>query len=549
MATTGGKAIANFFVRLGFDFQNEEAVNDFEKRINQASKSIKDLARDAALAAGAFALWLGKTVNEADNLSDTAAAIGVTATSLASLRYAADQMGSSGAEMDNTLINIQRTMGQVVEGVGRGVTYFQKLGLSARDANGRMKPTLEMYLEIANKFQHMSMQQAQGIGEGLGISPSQVMMMRAGVKAIVEYSDEWFKLSGATEAEVQNVAQFQNTINASKAALQGFFTSLASGIINQMRTPLKEVSNWWERNRNNIIKGLTDFIVTLGTALNNFINSPFVKVLDEVAVAIAQNKNYMSALIAVIAGWTFLKVGIGLLQPFINLINVLKNGWVVLTVVVNLFRATWIKTAAMFLIDIGKMIVGLSLLGVAAVMNAAKQIAAWTAVGIAEWLANAPLLVIIGTIALIVAAIAGVVYAVTHWAQVSKVLGDIWDWVKKKAEAFWDWLGDKFKWFTDKIQSVEHFFGMGGGNDSGTPVAQGVATPNSAPAHWTPGADAARGAAVSGAKGVSVSHVDNSRNVYNIHATDPKGTADEIERRSAERQRALIRNAQSQVKS
>lgn len=65
----------------------------------------------------------------------------------------------------------------------------------------------------------------------------------------------------------------------------------------------------------------------------------------------------------------------------------------------------------------------------------AKIVIAAVAVGI-----GAAIWIVLGPIALIPAAIIGVVYAIKHWDKIKKVAGDVWGWVKEKAGGALDWI-------------------------------------------------------------------------------------------------------------
>lgn len=80
-----------------------------------------------------------------------------------------------------------------------------------------------------------------------------------------------------------------------------------------------------------------------------------------------------------------------------------------------------VKTVAQIGLQIGKW----ALLGAQALIHAAKVAAAW--------------MIAMGPIALVIAAVAGLVAAIViHWDTIKAAIGAAWDWVKEKSAAVWD---------------------------------------------------------------------------------------------------------------
>jgi hypothetical protein len=107
-----------------------------------------------------------------------------------------------------------------------------------------------------------------------------------------------------------------------------------------------------------------------------------------------------------------------------------SNGKKVVTWLGNMAAAA-VKEGAKGVLWTGKFAAKWIVLGAKALLGAAKVAAAW--------------LIAMGPIAIVIAAVIGLVYIIIrNWDTIKRVTGQLWSWIKKTASDFWQWLQRAF---------------------------------------------------------------------------------------------------------
>lgn len=96
-----------------------------------------------AVAAGVRS-FVGEVTTAADDLGDTAERMGVTATELQRLQYAAERGGASAEDMGIAYKGLSNALLQAKGGSAEIASLFKKLGVESRDASGNQKGLAEI---------------------------------------------------------------------------------------------------------------------------------------------------------------------------------------------------------------------------------------------------------------------------------------------------------------------------------------------------------------------------------------------------------------------
>ena len=107
----------------------------------------------AVSVAGMAALAKG-AIDTADNFAKMSAKTGASVEQLSKFKQAADLGGSSIEEVGNSMLKLNRALGT---GEGPAIEALKTLGINANDANGKLKSTDAIMLEVADKFKAMLM--------------------------------------------------------------------------------------------------------------------------------------------------------------------------------------------------------------------------------------------------------------------------------------------------------------------------------------------------------------------------------------------------------
>ena len=105
----------------------------------------------AVSVAGMAALAKG-AIDTADNFAKMSAKTGASVEQLSKFKQAADLGGSSIEQVGDSMLKLNRALGT---GEGPAIEALKTLGINANDANGKLKSTDAIMLEVADKFKAM----------------------------------------------------------------------------------------------------------------------------------------------------------------------------------------------------------------------------------------------------------------------------------------------------------------------------------------------------------------------------------------------------------
>jgi len=104
----------------------------------------------AALSIGGIVGLTRNALNAAGGLGELAEQAGVSVEGLQILQFAAAQAGVSNSQLETGLQRLTRTLGEAGEGSRTAVEAFQRLGVSFRDGEGRLRASEDVLPEIAD---------------------------------------------------------------------------------------------------------------------------------------------------------------------------------------------------------------------------------------------------------------------------------------------------------------------------------------------------------------------------------------------------------------
>lgn len=109
-----------------------------------------------ALTAGAAVIGIAVHASEAaSKLFELSQSTGVAVKDLSGLNIIGQLVGISADSLARSLERMDRTALATAEGSGKATNAYRTLGISVKDANGKLRPTTELFGEIADKFSNM----------------------------------------------------------------------------------------------------------------------------------------------------------------------------------------------------------------------------------------------------------------------------------------------------------------------------------------------------------------------------------------------------------
>lgn len=219
--------------------QLDKANKRLEKFDKQASASASGIAKGVATAVAAattaFAAMAKQAVDNADKLSKLSQVTGLSTESLSQLQYVADQSATSIDEIAKSMARLQRTQLSAARGLATATRAFDAIGVSATNADGSLRDTEEVMLDVADRFEKIEDGAAKAAiaQELFGKSGTNLIPFlnqgRAGIEALKKEADD-FGLTITSKAG-RAAEQFNDNLTRVNAAIRGLANQASAQLI------------------------------------------------------------------------------------------------------------------------------------------------------------------------------------------------------------------------------------------------------------------------------------------------------------------------------
>lgn len=148
---------------------NSTEFDDLNRKLKLAQRSVKDFASEAqgvaqsvgapfAAVAGAVGFSLQSAVTgfaqAGDGLDKMSARIGISAVKLQEWSFAATHAGAAPEDLEDALKDLSEKIAEVAGGdTGDAAHLFSALGISVKDASGKIRPASDIFEELADAIQ------------------------------------------------------------------------------------------------------------------------------------------------------------------------------------------------------------------------------------------------------------------------------------------------------------------------------------------------------------------------------------------------------------
>ena len=148
---------------------NSTEFDDLNRKLKLAQRSVKDFASEAqgvaqsvgapfAAVAGAVGFSLQSAVTgfaqAGDSLDKMSARLGISAVKLQEWSFAATHVGAAPEDLEDALKDLSEKIAEVAGGdTGDAAQLFSALGISVKDASGKIRPASDIFEEVADAIQ------------------------------------------------------------------------------------------------------------------------------------------------------------------------------------------------------------------------------------------------------------------------------------------------------------------------------------------------------------------------------------------------------------
>lgn len=210
----------------------------------------------AATAVQAYAFRQVEGIAEAKRFADS---LDLSYTRLQELEFAARSTGGSAEDLRGDLERLTKSMSSPIPGEYNQTLYM--LGISARDASGKMRSADEVLLSIADKLAGMSKQRQLQFADRLGLSRTSLRLIQEGRDGIAALSGEARSLGVVLDSGTGDQAvRAQRALEGLRAAVAATGTTLAAALLPGLESGVKALGAWIGKNRELIASGLRQFV-------------------------------------------------------------------------------------------------------------------------------------------------------------------------------------------------------------------------------------------------------------------------------------------------
>jgi hypothetical protein len=229
----------NALVNLASFSAAEKAVGSFTDNVMGMAKMI-----GGVIAAGSVAMAIQRTADKFNDLGDVVSRVGnATVKELDRLGYVAELTGSDANTATASFENLSRTIGEAAQGIGRGAVVFEKLGLSAKDAQGNVKTTTQVLDEIKVKIKDLSKAEQSAYIQRLGLDRSMIGMLTSDTTEIVDQYNKRTEALGINVDEAAELgAKYNDAIKITKRGFDDIITAFVLRVLPSITTAIERVS-------------------------------------------------------------------------------------------------------------------------------------------------------------------------------------------------------------------------------------------------------------------------------------------------------------------
>lgn len=235
--------IESFFVSLGFEIDTGK-LDEFEQKLQEARDTVMAVGAIAATAAAAIGVFVTKVAAGIDELGDFAELEQISIEALQEIGYAAQLSGSSLDAVKASVAGVNKTVGEAALGIGRGAQTFEKLGMSAKNADGSIKTFDQVLEEVAARMEGLSRQEQIALAEKLGIDKSLIPLLSKGRGELEKLREEARAFGLASEEDARLAGELNDSLDRTRFMLGALGKYIAVGFMPMVTAVIDGFREW-----------------------------------------------------------------------------------------------------------------------------------------------------------------------------------------------------------------------------------------------------------------------------------------------------------------
>lgn len=250
--------IDELLVGLGFDYDPKD-LEQFNKDIGGLTSTIKAFAKVVIGTTAALVGFTTATTAATDRQGKLSKQTGVSVGEIDALEFALKRAGGQSESMGNNLDQLAIRISETSRGMGSGIEAFGILGLSVTDANGALKATDRVLLEVSDSLQKFSKAEQIELADKLGLRDS-ILLLQEGSKGIRKLTAEARAFGVTTKEDALLSEEFQDSLADIFQIVKQVSRVITRALVPAMENSANSFTDWFKANKDIIEQNIPKII-------------------------------------------------------------------------------------------------------------------------------------------------------------------------------------------------------------------------------------------------------------------------------------------------
>ena len=238
-------------------------LEKYTTAIGNSVKATAAIAAGASIAIGGFGALINSTLAASDGLVQLAFETNSTIEEIQQLGFVASQNGSSIEAVQSSIRGLSNKIG---EAAIKGSEDLNRLGISARNANGSVKGTTQVLNEIRGSIGRLSSAEQRNILGNLGIDQSLIQTLRTSNKEFNKLNQISSALGVISTKSGKALADYNDSITTLRFGIKSITDRIAIGFAPRLNALSDSFVDLLIKNKELVSDGIERFIDIVSSA-------------------------------------------------------------------------------------------------------------------------------------------------------------------------------------------------------------------------------------------------------------------------------------------
>lgn len=275
------ETLREFVTKWGFEV-DDGPLKKLEASVDGVLGSLK-IAGAAAIAASVAIYGVVKSfADEGDAIDKASTRMGINTDALQKLQYAAYKADMSNEDLEGGLIKLQKAAYDAATGNEEALKTFKGLGVSVKDASGKIKNSEQLLYDVSNGLSEVK-DQTKKTAVALDIfgrgGKNFLDLTKNGAKGLHDMGDEYERLGGLISKDgVAQSARFHDSLETLGVVLKGIRNVVAESLLPAMTPVIEKFNEFVAANKEAIGQKTAEYfelavqyVMAFAKALSNMI--------------------------------------------------------------------------------------------------------------------------------------------------------------------------------------------------------------------------------------------------------------------------------------